>query len=146
MGLTTLNFGKAMTLLNDNTLNNMNFGFFHAGVELDDLEYSFGFIEEGTGLFLCHPKKSPGYTYRCTIDMGEIDLNSAQIEEIMSRMTRDWSGASYRLIGRNCCNFSSEFCVALGVGAPPAWINAFAESLVPVTSASQAVSEVSAQE
>ena len=142
MGIGTLNFGRAMTMLNDKTLNSMNFGFFHAGVEVNDLEYSFGFIEEGTGMFFCHPKKSPGYTYRCTIDMGFTDLTDTEVDDVITMMLRGWSGDSYRLVGRNCCNFAAEFCLALGVGPPPVWINALAESLVPMTKAGQALSEV----
>ena len=132
-----------MTLLNDSTLSSMKFGFFHAGVEVNDLEYSFGFIEEGTDMFFCHPKKSPGYTYHTSVDMGETELKPAEFDEMIISMMREWPGSSYRLIGRNCCNFACTFCAALGVGEPPAWINALAESLVPVTSASQAISDVS---
>lgn len=39
-------------------------GVFHGGVEINGAEWSYGFCEEGTGVYICEPKKNPMYTYR----------------------------------------------------------------------------------
>jgi deubiquitinase DESI2 len=39
-------------------------GVFHGGVEVNGAEWSYGFCDEGTGVYCCEPKKNPMYTYR----------------------------------------------------------------------------------
>ena len=41
-------------------------------------------------------------------------------------MEKDWVGPSYDLLKRNCCSFCNEFCVNLGVGPLPGWVNGLA--------------------
>lgn len=145
MGIAKLNLGKTLSSLNDTTLENMEMGFFHAGVEVCDVEYSFGYCEYGTGVYSCIPRGSPGYTYRCTIDMPHTVMDKLQIEKAIRRLAREWQGHKYSVIERNCCDFTTEVCVVLGVGPCPAWVNALATSFAPLARGAAAVSKIPTQ-
>ena len=45
------------------------------------------------------------------------------------------------LIERNCCTFSNELAIGLGVGECPAWINNMANTFVPLARGASAVSD-----
>ena len=45
-------------------------GVFHGAVELDGFEWSFGYCDEGTGVYCCHAKQNTAYTFRETLDLG----------------------------------------------------------------------------
>ena len=126
----SVNVGENLISLNDSTLS-LNFGVFHAGVEIDGVEYSFGWCEDGTGVYSCTPKDSPGYHFRTTVEMGDCVLTRAQINQLLSRMVKEWTGPSYSTLGRNCCTFSNELCVGLRVGEIPPWINNLASTFAP---------------
>lgn len=145
MGIAKLNLGRTLSSLNDTTLENMEMGFFHAGVEVCDVEYSFGYCEYGTGVYSCIPRGSPGYTFRCTIDMPHTTMDRLQIEKAIRKLAREWQGHKYSVIERNCCDFTNEVCVVLGVGACPAWVNALANSFVPLARGAREVSKIPTQ-
>lgn len=103
-------------------------GIFHAGVEVAGLEWSYGFTDSDTrpGLACCQPKQHPMHTYRQTFDLGQADLTSEDVAELLSVLMEEWNGQEYDLLRRNCCHFADEFCKRLGVGGIPRWIHRFA--------------------
>ncbi|KAJ9446279.1 DeSI-like protein [Diplonema papillatum] len=101
-------------------------GAFHGGVEVCDIEYSFGGTSEGTGVFMCEPRMCSSHRYRESIYMGDTQMTVEELAAMVEAMSAEWDGPSYNLLSRNCCSFSDEFCVRLGVGNTPAWVNKFA--------------------
>lgn len=142
MGVTTLSIGKSLIYLNDATLGSMNLGFFHAGVEVLNTEFSFGWCSEGTGVYSCTPRQSPGYQYRDSIPMGRCMLSRSQIDRVIRTCAREWQGDSYNLVERNCCGFTNHLCVELGVGNAPPWINNLANSFLPLSRGAAAMSDL----
>ena len=64
------------------TVNNMTRdigGVFHGAVEISGKEWSFGFCENGSGVYACLPKLNSAYTYRETIEMGKTDVGIKQV-------------------------------------------------------------------
>lgn len=101
-------------------------GIFHGAVQVYEEEWSFGYCESGTGVFSCHPKLNPMYTYRETVPLGSTKLSRAQVEQILSDLSRDWPGYTYDLLSRNCNHFCEEFLERLGAPKLPPWVNRFA--------------------
>mmetsp|Transcript_90873 Transcript_90873/g.261865 ORF Transcript_90873/g.261865 Transcript_90873/m.261865 type:complete len:278 (-) Transcript_90873:158-991(-) len=97
-------------------------GAFHGGVEVYGSEWSYGFVESGSGVFPCPPMRCTIHRYRETIEMGITNLPMEAVEELIVQMKREWAGKDYDLLRKNCCIFSDEFCVRLGVGHIPAWV------------------------
>lgn len=100
----------------------MGTGAFHAGVEVHGAEWSFGYTEEGSGVFSCAPKGCEMHKYRESLPMGRTPLSAGQVEQLIRRLSSEWPGVDYDLLRRNCCTFSDELCVQLGVGHVPKWV------------------------
>eukprot|EP00929_Paragymnodinium_shiwhaense_P090022 TRINITY_DN5024_c0_g1_i4.p1 TRINITY_DN5024_c0_g1~~TRINITY_DN5024_c0_g1_i4.p1 ORF type:complete len:298 (-),score=68.61 TRINITY_DN5024_c0_g1_i4:243-1067(-) len=98
-------------------------GAFHGGVEVYGTEWSFGYCEDGSGVFSCPPRGCDAHSFRQSVDMGATALTEAQVNGLIQRMTAEWPGTGYDLLRRNCCTFSDTLCVELGVGHAPAWVN-----------------------
>ena len=120
--------------LNRTLMRSWDVGLFHAGVEVAGVEYSYGFCEEGTGVYSCTPKDSPGYHFRTTVEMGNCVLTRTQINQVLSKMVKEYTGPSYSTLSRNCCTFTNELCVGLRVGEIPPWINNLASTFAPSSS------------
>mmetsp|Transcript_27106 Transcript_27106/g.68203 ORF Transcript_27106/g.68203 Transcript_27106/m.68203 type:complete len:286 (-) Transcript_27106:388-1245(-) len=101
-------------------------GVFHGAVELNGKEWSFGYCDDGSGVYACLPKLNPQYTYRESVPMGVTALTLPQVNAVLQELRLRWQGNTYDLLGRNCCHFCEEFCSKLGVGPVPAWLNRFA--------------------
>ena len=54
-------------------------GVFHGAVEVYGEEWSFGYCQQGTGVYNCEPRKNPFYTYRETIDLGTTRRNKVEV-------------------------------------------------------------------
>ncbi len=54
-------------------------GVFHGGIEVDHSEWSFGFCEAGSGVYLCEPKQNAAYTYRETHTLGVTRLSGPEV-------------------------------------------------------------------
>lgn len=98
-------------------------GAFHAAVEVNGKEWSFGAAEKGTGVFSNAPRKCTMHTYKESIPMGDTALDAAAIDSLLVDLGKEWSGSSYDLLHKNCCHFADHFCVSLGVGGTPPWLN-----------------------
>ncbi|GAB4826322.1 hypothetical protein Ancab_009187 [Ancistrocladus abbreviatus] len=104
-------------------------GIFHSAVQVyGNEEWSFGFCEQGTGVFSCPPGKNPMYTYREKLVLGVTNLSIFKVNQILRELSREWPGSSYDLLSRNCNHFCDEFCRRLGVPQLPGWVNRFAHA------------------
>uniref|UniRef100_A0A2N9G6G1 PPPDE domain-containing protein n=1 Tax=Fagus sylvatica TaxID=28930 RepID=A0A2N9G6G1_FAGSY len=104
-------------------------GIFHSAVQVyGDDEWSFGFCEQGTGVFSCPSGKNPMYTYRECIVLGQTNFSILKINQILRELSREWPGNSYDLLSKNCNHFCDEFCERLGVEKLPGWVNRFANA------------------
>ncbi|KAL0317825.1 UNVERIFIED_CONTAM: hypothetical protein Sangu_2196800 [Sesamum angustifolium] len=92
-----------------------------------DEEWSFGFCEQGTGVFSCPSTQNPMYTYRESINLGKTSFSIFKVNQIRRELSREWPGHSYDLLAKNC-NFCDEFCGRLGVQKLPGWVNRFANA------------------
>ncbi|XP_071706760.1 deSI-like protein At4g17486 [Rutidosis leptorrhynchoides] len=104
-------------------------GIFHSAVQIyGEDEWSFGFCEQGTGVFCCPAKKNPMYTYRECIVLGKTNLSKSMVNQILRELSREWPGNSYDLLSKNCNHFCNELCELLGVSKLPGWVNRFANA------------------
>ncbi|KAJ9553043.1 hypothetical protein OSB04_017088 [Centaurea solstitialis] len=93
-----------------------------------DEEWSFGFCEQGSGVFNCPSGKNPMYTYRECIVLGKTYLSASKVNQILRELSREWPGDCYDLLSKNCNHFCDEFCERLGVPKLPGWVNRFANA------------------
>lgn len=102
-------------------------GAFHAGVEVNDLEWCFGYSgsRHKPGVACLMPKSHPQHHFRQTVFLGYTSLTPEDITVVISGLIEDYPGTDYDLLSRNCCHFADDFCQRLGVGRIPAWIHRF---------------------
>uniref|UniRef100_A0A0E0A3Y4 PPPDE domain-containing protein n=1 Tax=Oryza glumipatula TaxID=40148 RepID=A0A0E0A3Y4_9ORYZ len=104
-------------------------GIFHTAIQVyGDEEWSFGYCENGTGVFSCPPCKNPMYTYRESIVLGKTTCSIFTVNQILRELSWKWPGGSYELLSRNCNHFCNTFCEKLDVPKLPAWVNRFANA------------------
>ncbi|KAL5718649.1 hypothetical protein ACHQM5_011529 [Ranunculus cassubicifolius] len=104
-------------------------GIFHSAVQVyGHEEWSFGFCEQGSGVFSCPPSKNPMYTYRERMVLGKTNCSIFKVNQILRELSREWPGNSYDLLSRNCNHFCDELCERLGVPKLPGWVNRFANA------------------
>ncbi|XP_010555681.1 PREDICTED: deSI-like protein At4g17486 [Tarenaya hassleriana] len=104
-------------------------GIFHSAIQVyGDEEWSFGFCEQGTGVFSCPSSKNPMYSYREKIVLGRTECSIFMVNQILRELSREWPGHSYDLLSKNCNHFCDEFCERLGVQKLPGWVNRFAHA------------------
>ncbi|XP_024982583.1 deSI-like protein At4g17486 isoform X1 [Cynara cardunculus var. scolymus] len=104
-------------------------GIFHSAVQVyGEDEWSFGFCEQGTGVFSCPARKNPMYTYRECIVLGKTDLSKYKVNQILRELSREWPGNCYDLLSKNCNHFCNELCERLDVPKLPGWVNRFANA------------------
>ncbi|KAL9255355.1 DeSI-like protein [Drosera capensis] len=102
-------------------------GIFHSAVYEND-EWSFGYCEQGSGVFSCPSGQNPMYTYREKLVLGKTNLTIFKVNQILRELSREWPGSSYDLLSKNCNHFCDEFCDKLGVPKLPGWVNRFANA------------------
>ncbi|XP_065869323.1 uncharacterized protein [Euphorbia lathyris] len=104
-------------------------GIFHSAVQVyGEDEWSFGFCEQGTGVFSCPSGKNPMYTYRESVVLGKTNFSIFKVNQILRELSREWPGCAYDLLAKNCNHFCDEFCDRLDVPKLPAWVNRFANA------------------
>ncbi|KAL6132062.1 PREDICTED: deSI-like protein At4g17486 [Fragaria vesca subsp. vesca] len=104
-------------------------GIFHSAVQVyGEDEWSFGFCEQGSGVFSCPSGKNPMYTYRESIVLGTTDCSIFKVNQILRELSREWPGYTYDLLSKNCNHFCDELCERLGVPKLPGWVNRFAHA------------------
>ncbi|KAK8599919.1 hypothetical protein V6N13_060276 [Hibiscus sabdariffa] len=104
-------------------------GIFHSAVQVyGEDEWSFGFCEQGSGVFSCPSGQNPMYTYREPIVLGRTNFSIFKVNQILRELSREWPGSSYDLLSKNCNHFCDDFCERLGVPKLPGWVNRFANA------------------
>lgn len=98
-------------------------GVFHAGVELYDCEWGYGFVEDGSGVAMVAPRTHRDHKYRFTVPLGPTQRTESQVEEVLTRLSEEWPGHLYNTVHRNCLSFCNCLCTELGVRRIPTWID-----------------------
>jgi hypothetical protein len=101
-------------------------GVFHVGVEVDGLEWSFGWVSSGTGVFCCEPLRCSQHHYRETLPLRCTHLSLDETAAVIRALEVEYQGADYDILSRNCCHFAKDLCERLGVGPLPRWLDRFA--------------------
>ncbi len=123
----------------NNTTKSLGYGgIFHAAIEIQGKEYSFGGTvnkrSKISGVFQCTPKQCPMHHYRESVFLGDCELNSEQVQSILTGIRPKWLATSYNVFRNNCACFSRELAIELGVGDLPEWVFSLAttaESIEP---------------
>lgn len=103
-------------------------GIFHAGVEVNGLEWSFDFQPRVhiPGVSCVLPRMHQQHKYRETIVLQPTPLSAVAISNVISQMLEEYPGHDYDLLRRNCCHFADDLCQRLGVGGIPPWVHRLA--------------------
>lgn len=117
-------------------------GIFHAGVEINGLEWSFGMSLSETmpGVSCCEPRSHPAHRYRQTVRLKNTQMSPEDAADLISRMLEEYPGDDYDLLRRNCCHFADDFARRLGAGRIPRWVHRLARVGARVDGMMQAVS------
>lgn len=104
-------------------------GAFHVGVEVNNMEWCFGFSQSDTkpGVACIMPRSHPNHRFRQTVFLGYSKLSADAVANVISDLLEQYPGPDYDLLTRNCCHFADDFCCRLGVGHIPGWIHRFAD-------------------
>ncbi|RXI10050.1 hypothetical protein DVH24_042839 [Malus domestica] len=90
-------------------------GIFHSAVQVyGDDEWSFGFCEQGSGVFSCPSGKNPMYTYRESIVLGTTHCSIFKVNQILRELSREWPGYSYDLLSKTAITFVMSYVKGLG--------------------------------
>ncbi|CAL9226832.1 unnamed protein product [Arabidopsis halleri] len=104
-------------------------GIFHSAIQVyGGDEWSYGYCEQGTGVFSCPSGKNPMYTYREKIVLGKTDCTIFMVNQMLRELSREWPGHTYDLLSKNCNHFCDVLCDRLGVPKIPGWVNRFANA------------------
>jgi hypothetical protein len=102
-------------------------GAFHAGIECFHLEWSYGYIEAGApGVHFGLPGQSHLGTLKQKIVLGYTEKSATEFMQIIEEyyFSELWRGDRYHLLSHNCCHFSAELALQLGVADQvPEWVN-----------------------
>ena len=96
-------------------------GIFHGGIEVHGYEYSYGYCEDGTGVYPCQPKMNSAYVFRESIPLGVTSADATKVRAIVAVMKASWPGSEYELFSKNCNTFCEAFTRALGVPLDADW-------------------------
>ena len=61
-----------------------------------------------------------------SIYLGDCSLDHTQVVATLKRMKPEWMAPTYDLLHKNCCTFSNELAIELGVGEIPGWVMSMA--------------------
>jgi len=117
-------------------------GVFHAGIEVNGLEWSFGMslAETLPGVSCCKPRLHPHHRFRQTHRLKNTMLPAEDIGSLISKLLEEYPGSDYDLLRRNCCHFADDFARRLGAGRIPRWVLRLARTGARVDGLMQAVS------
>jgi hypothetical protein len=103
-------------------------GVFHAGVEVNGLEWSYGMScsETMPGISCHEPRAHPAHNYRQTVQLRNTKLSAEDLADVLSQLIEEYPGDDYCILRRNCCHFADDFCRRLGAGRLPGWVHRLA--------------------
>jgi hypothetical protein len=99
-----------------------NSGAYHAAVEINGEEWSYGFCDTGTGVFSCTPGSCEAHRHKEAIKLGEVKISEYQVKNCVAMLASEWRGPDYDLLRHNCCHFCDAFAHLLGMGPIPEWV------------------------
>ncbi|KAH1117040.1 hypothetical protein GYH30_046406 [Glycine max] len=104
------------------------FGIFHSGIEVHGKEYGFGAHDfPASGVFEVEPRKCPGFIYRCSISLGQTNMNPSEFRTFIENMASEYHGDTYHLITKNCNHFTDDLSYRLTGKQIPGWVNRLAK-------------------
>jgi hypothetical protein len=104
------------------------FGIFHSGIEVYGMEYGFGAHDFPiSGVFEVEPKSCPGFIYRCSIPLGQIDKSPSEFRMFIEQVASEYHGDMYHLITKNCNHFTDDMSLRLTGKSIPGWVNRLAK-------------------
>lgn len=98
-------------------------GIFHVGIEIHNVEWSYGSTVSGTGVVAGLPRSERQHHFRETVKLPETRLSLQEIDEVLRELVRQYKGADYHILDKNCCHFAEDLCERLGIGSLPAWVH-----------------------
>eukprot|EP00439_Symbiodinium_sp_Y106_P032779 s3419_g3.t3 len=101
-------------------------GAYHVGVEVYWLEWSFGWCEEGSGVYMVFPGQSTLGTFRERVPLGRTPLSPDEVFRVLDKTRQELPGSNYDLLRCNCAHFSVSFVKRLRVSEAPSWVNSLA--------------------
>uniref|UniRef100_A0A914KIW8 PPPDE domain-containing protein n=1 Tax=Meloidogyne incognita TaxID=6306 RepID=A0A914KIW8_MELIC len=106
-------------------------GVFHSGIEVHNIEYSYGGHPFPlSGIFENSPKDpdelGDNFKFRESIHLGETDFSPEDVQKIIRQMGNEYQGDKYHLISKNCNHFSNQLSKTLTGKELPSWINRLA--------------------
>jgi hypothetical protein len=102
-------------------------GAFHAGVEVNGMEWSYGYCDPGeTGVAWNIPKSHHQHRFRQSAFIGVTQLSQDLITDVLTDLIEEYQGQQYHMFNKNCCHFADDFCQRLGVGRIPTWVHRLA--------------------
>lgn len=106
----------------------LGFGVFHTGIEVYGMEYGFGAHDYSiSGVFEVEPKSCPGFSYRCSISLGYLNMSASEFREFIEAMASDYHGNTYHLISKNCNHFTDDISQRIIGKRIPGWVNRLAK-------------------
>lgn len=105
-------------------LQTFGIGFYHSGVEINGIEYTYGgnFTHTGTGVFTQNPLQVEGAPYKESFLMGVVK-DSKKIKETIDILKSQFKANEYNLISQNCNHFSEALVINLVGKRLPSYIN-----------------------
>ncbi|CAE7641716.1 desi2 [Symbiodinium pilosum] len=97
-------------------------GAYHAAVEINGEEWSYGFTDEGTGVFTCGPRECEAHSFRESIPIGATTLSQEEVTAALDALVQTWQGPEYDILRHNCCHYSNAMLRALGLPEAPSWV------------------------
>ncbi|KAM1046745.1 hypothetical protein ACFX2I_026137 [Malus domestica] len=102
-------------------------GIFHSGIEVHGKEYGFGAHDfPVSGVFEVEPRSCPGFIYRCSIQLGRINMPPSEFRTFIENVAAEYHGDTYHLITKNCNHFTDEIAYRLTEKRIPGWVNRLA--------------------
>lgn len=93
---------------------------FHIGLEVYECELYFG----AQGVQWCKPGSMTGHVHKQVLRLGHTEKSAWEVQAMVERMRKNWSGETYNVFNRNCQTFAIEFCQNAGLGncIPPEFV------------------------
>jgi len=103
-------------------------GVFHAGIEVNGLEWAFGMScsETASGIACSLPKEHSEHRYRQSVRLKNTKCSAEEVADLMTQLIEEYPGDDYDLLRRNCCHFADDFARRLGAGRLPGWVHRLA--------------------
>ena len=97
-------------------------GAFHAGIEVNGLEWSFAGEDSATpGVGCTEPRCHPLHRYRQTVHLGFTQCSPEDIAKIIGDLVEEYD--EYCILTCNCCHFADDFSRRLGLNGIPRWVS-----------------------